>query len=65
MDQAWVRPTPFSPIPVPQREEDDEDKDENEKSIMKSMEYICGLIDQEVGEWEGENVLGEDDCWGL
>lgn len=52
MAQAWFMPKPFSPIPMPKRsgepnlEENDEDDDE--EGMMKSVEYICGLIDREV-----------------
>ena len=53
MAQAWFRPKPFSLIPLPKRsvdpgEEDDEDDDE--EGMMKSVEYICRLIDREVEE---------------
>ena len=45
-------PKPFSPIPMPKRsgEPDPEENDEedDEEGMMKSMEYICQLIDQEV-----------------
>ena len=46
-------PKPFSPIPMPRRsgepdpEEDDEEDDED--GMMKSVDYICGLVDKEVG----------------
>jgi len=54
MAQAWYMPKPFSPIPMPKRsgepdpEEDDEEDDED--GMMKSVDYICGLIDKEVAE---------------
>lgn len=52
MAQAWFMPKPFSPIPMPKRsgEPDPEENDEedDEEGMMKSVEYICGLIDKEV-----------------
>ena len=52
MAQAWFMPKPFSPIPMPKRsgepdpEENDEEDDEG--GMMKSVDYVCGLIDKEV-----------------
>jgi len=53
MTTAWYTPRSFTPIPVGRRsgqgdEEDDEEADEGEEEILKSVEYVCGLIDEEV-----------------
>ena len=54
MGQAWYAPKPFSPIPMPKRtgegsevEDEEDDDDDDEKAILKSVEYICTLIDKE------------------
>jgi predicted esterase len=57
MANAWYPPTSFSPIPVGrstqssiEAEEEDEDEfsEEGEEEILKSVEYLCGLIDEEI-----------------
>lgn len=54
MSTAWYPPTSFSPIPVgrsskPEDEDDDDEfNEEGEEDILQSVEYICGLIDDEV-----------------
>ncbi|KAE8444341.1 hypothetical protein EG329_000651 [Mollisiaceae sp. DMI_Dod_QoI] len=58
MANAWYTPTSFSPIPVgrsaqssvQKEEEEDEDEfnEEGEEEILKSVEYLSGLIDGEV-----------------
>lgn len=55
MTNAWYTPTSFSPIPVGRSSEnavkeddDDEFNEEAEDEILKSVEYVCGLIDEEV-----------------
>lgn len=54
MAQAWFTPRPFSPIPVPKRsgeadpeEHDEDDDDEDKEGMLKSVDYLCGLIDKE------------------
>jgi len=53
MSTAWYPPTSFSPIPVgcsskPEDEDDDDEfNEEGEDDILQSVEYICGLIDEE------------------
>jgi len=56
MTTAWYTPTSFTPIPVGRRsgqggdeeEDEEEEADEGEEEILKSVEYVCGLIDEEV-----------------
>jgi len=52
MVRAWFMPKSFSPIPMPKRsgepDPEDNDEDDDEDGMMKSVEYICGLIDKEV-----------------
>lgn len=57
MANAWYPPTSFTPIPVGrssqssiQKEdgEDDEFNEEGEDEILQSVEYLCGLIDEEI-----------------
>nr|AUW31067.1 putative lysophospholipase II [Cladonia uncialis subsp. uncialis] len=52
MTQAWYQPKPFSPIPMPQRsaESEADDDEDDEEGMMKSVDYICGLIAKEVEE---------------
>jgi predicted esterase len=61
----WYPPTSFSPIPVgrsskPDDEDDDEFNEEGEDDILESVEYICGLIDEEIknGVEVGRIVVG-------
>jgi predicted esterase len=54
MTNAWYTPTSFSPIPVGRsnssesKEDDEEFAEEGEDEILQSVEYLCGLIDEEV-----------------
>ena len=54
MTQAWYTPTAFSPIPVGRssaavgEEEEEEEEEEDEDEILQSVEYIYGLVDEEV-----------------
>ena len=55
MSTAWYTPTSFSPIPVGRSSgdavkegDDDEFNEEAEDEILKSVEYVCGLIDEEI-----------------
>jgi len=57
MSTAWYEPSDFSPIPVGRstRESDeqfldekDDDEDADYDGVLKSVEYVCGLIDEEV-----------------
>ncbi|KAM0797737.1 Phospholipase/carboxylesterase/thioesterase [Usnea florida] len=52
MAQAWYMPKPFSPIPMPKRsgepDPDEDEEEDDEEGMMKSVEYITGLIDTEV-----------------
>ncbi|KUJ13868.1 alpha/beta-hydrolase [Mollisia scopiformis] len=59
MANAWYPPTSFSPIPVgrstqasfqaeEEEEEEDEFNEEGEEEILKSVEYLCSLIDEEI-----------------
>jgi predicted esterase len=57
MSTAWYTPTSFSPIPVgrssnpddqSEAEDDDEFHEQGEDEILESVEYVCGLIDEEV-----------------
>ena len=50
MGQAWFQPNPFSPISMPRRsgESETDDDEDDEEGLMKSVDYICGLIAQEV-----------------
>jgi predicted esterase len=54
MTTAWYTPTAFSPIPVgssssaKSSEGEEEKADEAEDEILASVEYICGLIDEEA-----------------
>jgi predicted esterase len=57
MTNAWYTPTSFTPIPVGRslgdsmsREEHEEDEEfnEGEDEILKSVDYVCGLVDGEV-----------------
>ena len=52
MAQAWYMPKPFSPIPMPKRsgepDPDEDEEEDDEVGMMKSVEYICGLIDTEI-----------------
>ncbi|KAH6671753.1 putative acyl-protein thioesterase 1 [Halenospora varia] len=59
MANAWYPLTSFSPIPVgrsaqsssqdpAESDENDDDEPETESEILKSVEYICSLIDEEV-----------------
>jgi predicted esterase len=54
MSTAWYPPTSFSPIPVgrssqPEDEDDDDEfNEEGEDDILQSVEYICGLVDEEI-----------------
>lgn len=54
MAQAWYYPKPFSPIPRSLRpgesaeDDDDDDEEDDEEGIMKSVDYISGLVDAEV-----------------
>ena len=55
MGQAWYQPKPFSPIPIPKRtgeqsEDEEGDGEDDEEGLMRSVEYICALIDKEVCE---------------
>lgn len=67
MSTAWYTPTSFSPIPVgqssapdDQSEDDDEFAEEGEDEILASVEYVCGLIDEEIkrGVEVGRIVVG-------
>ncbi|TVY80286.1 Acyl-protein thioesterase [Lachnellula suecica] len=52
--QAWYPPTSFTPIPVGRssatqgEESEGEDDEETEGEILKSVEYVCALVDEEV-----------------
>ncbi|TVY43700.1 Acyl-protein thioesterase [Lachnellula occidentalis] len=54
MTQAWYTPTSFSPIPVGRSsaavgaEAEEEEEEEDEEELLQSVEYICGLVDEEV-----------------
>lgn len=52
MGQAWFMPKPFSPIPMPkcsgEPDPEENDEEDDEDGMMKSVDYICGLIDNEV-----------------
>ena len=54
MASAWFAPKPFSPVPMPKRtgevsgDEEDVDEDDDEEGMMESVEYVCGIIDEEV-----------------
>lgn len=54
MSTAWYPPTAFSPIPVGRssaaeaKEEDEEYDEEGEDGILKSVDYLCTLIDGEI-----------------
>lgn len=68
MTTAWYTPTSFSPIPVGKSSvessraasDDEEDEDEDEEGILKSVDYVCRLIDEELqkGIPESRIVLG-------
>lgn len=56
---AWFTPASFSPIPVGRSTQDEvevaekekseeEGRDEAEDEILRSVEYVCGLVDEEV-----------------
>lgn len=53
MTAAWYTPTSFSPIPVGRSSGGagpaaTEEADEAEHEILSSVEYVCGLVDDEV-----------------
>ena len=50
MANAWYSPRSFSPIPVPKRvaEEEDDDCEDDKEGIMKSVEYVSGLVEEEA-----------------
>jgi predicted esterase len=50
MTNAWSTPTSFSPIPVGRSlgEQEEDDDEEGEDEILASVEYLCGLVDEEV-----------------
>lgn len=52
MAQAWYSPKPFSPIPMPKRsgESETDEGEDDEKGMLKSVDYICGLVAKEVEE---------------
>jgi hypothetical protein len=56
MTNAWYTPASFSPIPVGRsnssesNEDDEEFAEKGEDEILQSVEYLCGLIDEEVKE---------------
>jgi len=56
MTTAWYTPTSFSPIPIGKSSseslksasDDEEDEDEDEEGILKSVDYVFELIEEEV-----------------
>jgi len=51
LTQAWFTPSSFSPIPVGRSStglREEEDDNEIEEEILKSVDYVCGLVDEEV-----------------
>lgn len=54
MTQAWYTPTSFSPIPVGRsstalgEDAEEEEEHEEEEEILQSVEYIYGLVDEEI-----------------
>lgn len=53
MAQAWYTPKPISSIPIPKRDrvtETGQHDEDDEEGLMKSVDYICALIDKEVAD---------------
>ena len=54
MAQTWYYPRPISSIPMPRRAGDspleEAEEEDDEISMMKSVAYICDIIDKEVEE---------------
>lgn len=58
MSTAWFTPAGFSPIPVDRSsqtvvgasdgEDDDEEEEKPQEELLKSVEYVCGLIGEEI-----------------